>query len=132
MNRVHIAIICLVLFLGTYSCLLWSAYTAFIPDEAKMRDFIRHLNAYKDLTFTAYITSNVLMCLNYRSHIEKEILLTGLFSIIFITALNTVHKLSIYIMTTQLMLMLFNGITIAMLTLILIEGKRYGIFKNNG
>jgi hypothetical protein len=115
--------------MGVYSLLLWNAYTAFIPDEAEMRHFIRKVDAFKWLTFGLYFVSNSLMALTYRSQIEKEILLTGVFSIIFITILNTLHKLSILVMSTQLTLILFNGITIALLVLVLREGNKHGLFK---
>jgi uncharacterized membrane protein YkvI len=128
-KRIHIAVICIIAYLGVYSLLLWNAYTAFIPDEAEMRHFIRKVDAFKWLAFGLYFVSNSLMALTYRSQIEKEILLTGIFSIIFITVLNTLHKLSILVMSTQLTLILFNGITIALLVLVLREGNKHGLFK---
>lgn len=129
--REHRAIIPIVLYYIIYGLILWTAYTAFIPDEILMKDFIRRINAYKDMTYMGYCLTNCIIALNCRSQLEKEILLTGILSVTFITVLNTLHKTSILIMSSQLTLLLFIGTFLAVLLMIYYEGRKHGLFKDN-
>jgi hypothetical protein len=109
--RVTIAILCIVLFLMGYSCLLLDALSKQIePDE--MLPYLVKMDVKKLLICLTYFVSNSTMCLTYKSQFEKEILITGILSLATIGLINLLHFSGIFAMSTQAALIAFNGITI--------------------
>jgi len=126
-NRVIIAVMFIVAFLCSYSYLLWSASQAVVKQD-EMIAYLMKMNQKKVMIVTAYFISNSVMCLNYKTYFEKEILITGIFSLIFITIMTFLHFAGIVIMNSQSQLILFNIVTISFFLIIYYYGKKYELF----
>ena len=127
--RVTIVILCMVLFLVGYSYLLLDAITSQIqPDE--MTAYLVKMDMKKLLICLLYFISNSIMCLNYKSQFEKEVLITGILSIATVGLINFLHYTGIFIMSTQASLITFNGITILFFILIYTFGKLNNLFTD--
>ena len=127
--RVTIAILCIVLFLMGYSCLLLDALSKQIePDE--MLPYLVKMDVKKLLICLTYFVSNSTMCLTYKSQFEKEILITGILSLATIGLINLLHFSGIFAMSTQAALIAFNGITIIFFILVYIFGKLNNLFND--
>lgn len=125
--RKYLAVIFVIAFLASYTIILDSAYEARIFSSNEMIKFIMQINAQKVIVFSLYAITNSLMSMSYKSRMEFEILLTGLFSLIFITVSTILHYTHIFIMPNQLNLMLFNGMSIAFYIALITMGRRYGL-----
>ena len=127
--RVAISVLCIVLFLLGYSYLLIDALTSQInPDE--MTAYLVKMDMKKLLICLLYFISNSIMCLNYKSQFEKEVLITGILSIATVGLINFLHYTGIFIMSTQASLITFNGITILFFILIYTFGKLNNLFTD--
>lgn len=127
--RVAIAILFIVLFMSGYSYLLLDALTIKIRQE-DMLPYLVKMDVKKLLICLAYFVSNSIMCLNYKSQFEKEVLITGILSIATIGLINFLHYSGIFIMSTQASLITFNGTTILFFILIYTFGKLNNLFTD--
>lgn len=104
----------------------------FIVDSYDMQKYLIRIYSLKVMAFSTYSVTNSVMLSNYKSQFEKEVLLTGIFSIIFITLQTALHYSHILIMSSQMNLILFNGMTIAFFIILYTEGRRNDLFKIDG
>lgn len=109
--RVIGAVIFLAAFLVSYSWILHSFNIQNVsPDEREM--ILIRTYSLKVMVFSAYCVTNSLMIATYKSRIEYELLLTGVFSIIFITVTSALHYSHVLIMTKREVLIRFNLLTV--------------------
>lgn len=125
--RIALAIILLLSFMAAYSWLLWDMMYVIIPDQNSMQRYLIRSYSFKVIIFSAYAASNCIMTRSYKTQFENEILLTGIFSIIFITVITLLHYTHILIMPSQWNLILFNLITIAFFLIVYRNGKKHNI-----
>jgi hypothetical protein len=125
--RVLIAILCIILFLIGYSCLLLNALSKQVQTD-DMLPYLIKMDVKKLLICLAYFVSNSIMCLTYKSQFEKEVLITGILSLATIGLINFMHYFGIFIMSTQAALITFNSITILFFILIYTFGKLNDLF----
>lgn len=130
--RIALAIIFLIAFLASYNCILIDMMSTYIVDPYDMVKYLIRTYSAKVMVFSAYAVTNCIMISNYQSRFEYEFLLTGIFSIIFITVTTFLHYTHILIMPSQWNLILFNGTTIVYFLIIYIEGRRNDLFKIDG
>lgn len=128
--RIGLSVFLLVGFLFSYSLLLWDALNVVIADSQDMIRHIIRLNSLKTILFSTYLVSNAIMTRSCHTRFENEILLTGLFSIIFISVSTLLHYTHLLIMPTQWNLLLFNGTSIAFFLIIYLEGRKHDLFKD--
>lgn len=125
-----IATICLTLFMIGYSLILIHIMDARIPDCSEMIAFIAKNLNLKIMIALLYFVSNSVMCLSYKSQLEKEVLITGIFSLATIGLINLFHYSGVFTMSTQASLIAFNGITILFFILIYTFGKLNNLFSD--
>lgn len=128
--RITLAVVLLVAFLFSYSLVLWNMGHTFIADPYDMQRYLIRIHSLKTILFSVYIASNCIMTRSCHTQFENEILLTGIFSIIFISVTTALHYTHLLIMPTQWNLILFNGTTIAFFLLVYIGGLRHGNFTD--
>jgi hypothetical protein len=128
--RVLIAVLALILFMGAYSYLLYSALVFSGNSFDELMEFSIRTSSIKVILFSIYMITNCIMSRGYQTRFENEILLTGLFSVIFISVSTLLHYTHLLIMPTQWNLLLFNGTTIAFFLIIYIEGRKHDLFKD--
>ena len=128
--RIGLAVFFLIAFMGSYSWMLVSNMGMIADDCNDLQKMLIRTYSLKVMAFSTYAVTNSLMSRTYKSQFENEILLTGLFSIIFITVATLLHYTHVLIMPTQWNLLLFNGTTIAFFLIIYLEGRKYELFKD--
>lgn len=128
--RIALAVIFLTAFLVSYSWILWDFMHFQTADCNEMQKYLLRTNGLKVVVFSAYGVTNCLMTRSCETRFENELLLTGIFSIIFISVFTVLHYTHLLIMPTQWNLILFNGTTIAFFALVYIGGRRHGNFTD--
>lgn len=125
--RVGLSVALLIAFMATYSWMLWDMMHAYYPDRQDMERYLIRMYSFKVIAFSSYLVSNCIMTRSCDTRFENEILLTGLFSIIFISVTTLLHYTHLLIMPSQWNLILFNLTSMAFLLLVHINAKKHGL-----
>lgn len=128
--RIALAVFLLIAFMGSYSWVLINNMGMRADDCNELQRLLIESYSIKVLAFSTYTVTNSLMMGSYQSQFERELLLTGIFSIIFISVATLLHYTHLLIMPTQWNLILFNGTTIAFFLIIYMEGRKHELFKD--
>ena len=111
-----------------YSLILLKFTYPIIPDCNEIQKFLIRMYNLKVAMFSLYAVTNSIMMSSYKSQFEKELLLTGLFSIIFITVTTLLHISHVLIIPTRWNLILFNLVTMAFFLIVYKNAKKYKLF----
>jgi hypothetical protein len=118
-----IASLFLIAFLIGYNLILINIMKTKIENCHEMLGFIAQTLNLKIMVCLLYFVSNSIMCLSYKSQFEKEILITGIFSLATLGLINLLHYSGMFTMSSQASLIAFNSITILFFILVYTFGK---------
>jgi hypothetical protein len=127
--RIFLSTFLVVGFLCGYTYLLWYSTNFTITNESDLIMFIMKLNAIKMILFGLFFSLNSLLIFSCKSVLEREILTTGIFSIIFITLISALHYSGIYSMPTIWNMVLFNVLSVTFFLIVYLNGKKHKIFN---